>query len=138
MAGGNGAESNQKLVVHRLGIVEKQTNDFFNTAFTVVVEEILSVSFWGELGLGTKGYRKELVGRAMWLGCPGVFKFNEEVLNVIKHTDVTMATHIVPFDIDSRKFVPCHIALHTMKFLEKIKEMIEMFNSDIFNSKVVN
>jgi hypothetical protein len=67
-----------------------------------------------------------------------VFEFNEEVLNVIRHTDVTAATHIVPFDIKSRKFVPCHIALHTMEFLEKIKEMIEMFDSDIFGSKVIN
>ncbi len=74
----------------------------------------------------------------MWLGWPGMFEFDEEVLNVIRHTDATAATHIVPFDINSWKFVPCHIALHTMEFLEKIKEMIEMFDSDIFDSKVVN
>ncbi len=55
-----------------------------------------------------------------------MFEFDEEVLNVIRHTDATAATHIVLFDIDSRKFVPCHIALHTMEFLEKIKEMTEM------------
>ncbi len=67
-----------------------------------------------------------------------MFEFDEEVLNVIRHTDATAATHIVPFDIDSRKFVPCHIALHIMEFLEKIKEMIEMFDSNIFDSKVVN
>jgi hypothetical protein len=49
-----------------------------------------------------------------------------------------VATHIVLFNIDSRKYVPCHIALHTMEFLEKIKEMIEMFDSNIFDPKVVN
>ncbi len=67
-----------------------------------------------------------------------MFEFNEEVLNLIRHTVATAATHIVPFDINSCKFVPCHIALHTMEFLEKIKEMIEMFDSDTFDSKVVN
>jgi hypothetical protein len=67
-----------------------------------------------------------------------VFEFNEEVLNVLRHTDATAATHIVLFNMDSRKFVPCHISLHTMEFHEKIKEMIEMFNFDILDSKVVN
>jgi hypothetical protein len=38
--GGDGAESNQKLVVHSLGIVEKRTNNFLKAAFTVVVKEI--------------------------------------------------------------------------------------------------
>ncbi len=74
----------------------------------------------------------------MWLCLPGMFEFDEEVRDVIRHTDATAGTHIVPFDIDSHKFVPCHIALHTMEFLEKIKEMIEMFNSNIFDSKVIN
>jgi hypothetical protein len=40
LAGGDGAESNQKLVVHRLGIVENQIVDFLNAAFAVVIEEI--------------------------------------------------------------------------------------------------
>ncbi len=74
----------------------------------------------------------------MWLGWPGMFEFDEEDLDVIRHTDATAVTHIVPFDIDSCKFVPCHIALHTMEFLDKIKEIIEMFNSNIFDSKVIN
>jgi hypothetical protein len=67
-----------------------------------------------------------------------MFEFDEKVLDLIRHTDAAAAIHIVPFDINSCKFVPCHIVLHTMKFLEKIKEIIEMFNSNIFDSKVVN
>jgi hypothetical protein len=138
LAGSDGTESNQKLVVHCSDVVEKQTSNFLNAAFTVVVKEIWSVGFWGELGLGTIGNRTALVGRATWLGWPGMFEFDEEVLDVTRHTDATVVTHIVPFDIDSCKFVSCHIALHTMEFLEKIKEMIEMFDSNIFDSKVVN
>ncbi len=67
-----------------------------------------------------------------------MFEFDEEVPDVIRHTDATAATPKVPFDIDSCKFIPCHIVLHTMEFLEKIKEMIEMFDSDIYDSKVIN
>jgi hypothetical protein len=76
LAGDDGAESNQKLVVHRLGILEKWTDDFLNVAFTVVVEEIWSVGFWGELGLSTVGYWKALEERATWLGWPGMFEFD--------------------------------------------------------------
>jgi hypothetical protein len=45
---------------------------------------------------------------------------------------------IVPFDVDTGKLVPYHVELYSMKFIENIKEVIEVFYSDIFYSKVIN
>jgi hypothetical protein len=90
------------------------------------------------MGLGSVGDWQALVGQATWLGWKGMFEFDEEILDVPLHTDVTAATNIVPFDVDSHKFVSGHITLHTMEFVEKIKETIEAVDSHIFDSKVVN
>jgi hypothetical protein len=40
MSGGDGAEGNQELVVDSPSIVEEQTNNLLNTAFTVFVQEL--------------------------------------------------------------------------------------------------
>ncbi len=45
--------------------------------------------------------------------------------------------YVVPFDINTCKFIPSHVALDPMEFLEKIKEMVEVFNSNIFDPKVI-
>ncbi len=109
-----------------------------NAAFAVVVKELQSVCLWGELGLGNVGNWQALVGRATKLGWTGMFEFDEEILDVSRHTDSTAATNLFPFDVDSCKFVSCHIELHTIEFFEKIEEMIEMVNLHIFDSKVIN
>ena len=41
-------------------------------------------------------------------------------------------------DGDTRKFVASHVELYPMKFLEKIKQIVEMFNANIFNTKVIH
>jgi hypothetical protein len=45
---------------------------------------------------------------------------------------------IIPFDIYACHFIPHHADLHTVVLLEKIEEMVEVFNSDVFDAKVVN
>jgi hypothetical protein len=68
----------------------------------------------------------------------GCLNFNEKVFNVPWHTDATATICIVPFDVDTGKLVPCHVELYSMKCLENIKEVIEVFYADIFYSKVIN
>jgi hypothetical protein len=68
----------------------------------------------------------------------GKLEFDERVLGITQHTDVTAATDIVPFDVNAPNFMPCHVELHTMDFFEKIEEMVEVFDSNIFDSKFVH
>jgi hypothetical protein len=66
-----------------------------------------------------------------------MFKLNEQVVDVTWHTDATLMFYVVPFNINTRKFIPSHVALDPMEFLEKIKEMVEVFDSNIFDPKVI-
>ncbi len=83
---GNGTEGYQQFVVDRSGIVEERADNFLNAAFTVFVEELGSVRFWGELGLSAIGDWQAFVRGEMWLGWTGMFKLNEQVFNVPWHT----------------------------------------------------
>ncbi len=67
-----------------------------------------------------------------------MFEFDEEIVDVPQHTDATVPASIVPFDIDTYKLVTCHVELYSVKFLEKVQKMIEVFDSHIFNTKVIN
>ena len=44
----------------------------------------------------------------------------------------------VPFDVDTGKLVTCHVELHPVIFLGGVQEMVEVFNTHIFNSKVID
>ena len=67
-----------------------------------------------------------------------MFEFDDEIVDVPRHTDATALASMVPFDVDTCKFVTCHVELYTVKFLEKVQEMIEVFDSHVFNTKVIN
>ena len=109
-----------------------------DTAFPVFIQELRSISFWGELGFNTIGDWKALVREDVRFDRTGMLEFNEKVFNVLWHTDATVTICIVPFDVDTGKLVPYHVELDSMKFIENIKEVIEVFYSDIFYSKVIN
>jgi hypothetical protein len=67
-----------------------------------------------------------------------MFKLNEQGFNVTWHADATATICIVPFDINTRKFITGHVELDTGKFLENVQEVVEVFNSDVFYTKVIN
>jgi hypothetical protein len=71
-------------------------------------------------------------------GRTGMFKFDEKVLNVAGHTDATPAGCIVPFDINTHKFVAGHVELDPMELLENITEMVEVFYPNLLHPKVIN
>ena len=76
--------------------------------------------------------------QAARLGWLGMFEFDEEIVDVPRHTDATAPANIVPFDVDTCKLVACHVELYTTKFLEQLQEMIEVFDSHVFDTKVFN
>ena len=47
-----------------------------------------------------------------------MFQLNEQVFDVTWHTDVAAMICIVPFDIDTRKFITSHVELDPVKLLE--------------------
>jgi hypothetical protein len=67
-----------------------------------------------------------------------MFEFDEDVVGVPRHADAAASASVVPFDVNAGKLVTCHVELHTMKFLEEVKEMVEVFNAHVFHTKVIN
>ena len=67
-----------------------------------------------------------------------MFEFDEEIVDVPWHIDATAPVNIVLFDVNTYKFVACHVELYTVKFLEQLQEMIEVFDSHVFDTKVIN
>ncbi len=52
--------------------------------------------------------------------------------------DAAATRCVIPFIVNSCKFIAGHVELHTMKFLEDFEEIVEVFNTYIFDTKVVN
>ncbi len=67
-----------------------------------------------------------------------MFKFDEKVLDVPGHTDATLASCVVPFDVNTRKIVAGHVELDSVELLKNIAEMVEVFEPNILNLKVIN
>jgi hypothetical protein len=70
---------------------------------------------------------KALVWQGTGFGWTRMFKLDEKVLDVARHTDVTLAGCIVPLDVNTCKFVAGHDELDPMELLENIAEMVEVF-----------
>ena len=67
-----------------------------------------------------------------------MLKLNEQVFDVSWHADATATICIVPFDMYTRKFISGHVALDPVKFRENVQEVVEVFDSNIFHTKVIN
>jgi hypothetical protein len=74
----------------------------------------------------------------MGFGWARMFKLDEKVLDVAGHNDTTPVGCVVPFDVNTRKFVAGHVELDPMELLENIAEMVDVFNSNILHPKVIN
>ena len=67
-----------------------------------------------------------------------MFEFEEKVINVSGHAESAAFARIIPFDGDASKFVASHVELYPMKFFEKVKQIVEMFNAHIFYTEVIH
>ena len=88
--------------------------------------------------LGTIGDGDACIRRETWLGRARVLEFEEKVIDVSGHAESAAFARIIPLDGDASKFVAGHVELYSMKFLEKIKQIVEMFDANIFNTKVIH
>jgi hypothetical protein len=66
-----------------------------------------------------------------------MLKLIEQVFDVPWHADATATFCIVPFDMNTRKLISGHVALDPVKFLENVQEVVEVFDSNIFHTKVI-
>ncbi len=51
---------------------------------------------------------------------------------------MTALAGIIPFDVNACQFIPRHVDLQTVVLLEKIQEMVEVLESDTFDTKIIN
>jgi hypothetical protein len=67
-----------------------------------------------------------------------MLELDKEVVDIPGHAEAAPFTSIVPFDGDASKFVTSHIELDPMVSLEKIKEEVEMFYANVFDTEVIH
>ncbi len=78
------------------------------------------------------------MGQETGFGWTGMFKLDEKVLDVARHTDATPLGCAVLFDADTRNFFASHVEQDPMELLENITEIVEVFNPNILHPKVIN
>ena len=62
---------------------------------------------------------------------------DEEVFDVALHANATAFVDVVSFDVDPSKLVPCHVALVSVVFFEDIQQVVEVFEANILDTKIV-
>ncbi len=67
-----------------------------------------------------------------------MLEFEKQRKYIAWHPDAALAGSIVPFNVHARKFIAGHVVLHAMEFLEDTKEVVEVFQAHVFDTKVVN
>ncbi len=67
-----------------------------------------------------------------------MLELDEQGFDVSFHADAAALTSIVPLDIDASKLVPSYVKLNSMIFFEKIQEVVEVFDPNIFDTKVIH
>jgi hypothetical protein len=73
----------------------------------------------------------------MGFGWTGMFQLDEKFVCVARHTDATLAGCTVPFDVNTHKFVASHVELDPVELLENIAEMVDEFEPNILDPKVI-
>ncbi len=83
-----------------------------------IIKELSCITFRSELCLGTIGDGQAFVGRELWLARARMLELDEQIVDVPGHAESAALAWIIPVDGDAGKFVPGHVALNTMVFLE--------------------
>jgi hypothetical protein len=109
-----------------------------NALLAVIIKKLGGICFQGELCLDAVGNRSTFVGREMQFGVARMFELDEQGFDLTLHADAATPASIITFDIDTCKLVSCHVELNSVIFFEKIKEMVEVFYPNIFDTKVIH
>jgi hypothetical protein len=79
----------------------------------------------------TLEWRKPQFG-GLWM-----FELEKQSRNIAWHTEVAAVGCVVPFNVNACKFITGHVVLHTMEFLEDTKEVVEVFETHLYNTKII-
>jgi hypothetical protein len=101
-----------------MGVVEERANNFVDAVLARIIKELRCITFRSELCLGTIGDGQAFVGRELWLARARMLELDEQIVDVPGHAESAALVRIIPADGDAGKFVPGHVALDTMVFLE--------------------
>jgi hypothetical protein len=66
-----------------------------------------------------------------------MLEFEKQHRYITWHTDAAAAGSVVPFNANASKFIAGHVVLHAMEFLEDTEEVVEVFQANAFDTKVV-
>ena len=83
-----------------------------------IIKELSCITFRSELCLGTIGDGQAFVGRELWLARARMLELDEQIVDVPGHAESAALARIIPADGNAGEFVPGHVALDTMVFLE--------------------
>ncbi len=64
-----------------------------------------------------------------------MFELKEKIVNISWHADSIVLAGTIPFDVHAHQLLPCHVDLHTKVILEKNQKMVEVFKSNVFDTK---
>ncbi len=101
-----------------MGVVEERANNFVDAVLARIIKELRYITFRSELCLGTIGDGQVFVGRELWLARAWMLELDEQIVDVPGHAESAALAGIIPADGDAGKFVPGHVALDPMVFLE--------------------
>jgi hypothetical protein len=66
-----------------------------------------------------------------------MLEFEKQHRYIAWHTDAAVVSSIVSFNVHVSKFIAGHVVLHAIEFLEDTKEVVEVFQAHVFDTKVV-
>ncbi len=83
-----------------------------------IIKELRCITLRSELCLGAIGDGQAFVGRELWLARARMLELEEQIVDVPGHAESAAPALIIPADGNTGEFVPGHVELDTMVFLE--------------------
>ena len=108
-----------------------------NAAFAASIKRFQRIGIRWDVGFGAIGDGETLVWRKPWFGGMGMLELEKQSRNIARHTDAAATGCIFPFNVNAYKFITGHVVLHTMEFLEDTKEVVEVYETHLYNTKII-
>jgi hypothetical protein len=66
-----------------------------------------------------------------------MLEFYKQRRYIAWHTDAAAVGSVIPLNFHASKFIVGHVFLHAMEFLEDTKEVVEVFQAHVFDTKAI-
>jgi len=67
-----------------------------------------------------------------------MIELDEEVFDVASHANATAFVSVVPLDVNSSKFITCHVTLYSVVIFEEMQQVIEVLQAIVLHPKVIH